>query len=163
MPYWDEHGLSIQRYHQIACLLYGSDPARFAGLRTATGMPESRAQSCVNEYARAERVFGRVLRDYGRRPDDGPGAGTEIVYEEPPTKVSSDVLQRLKSMALLEGVTARLRERFVLEQPVTVVLRSCGRREAAWLPDRRQLVVCYELFDALYLLGGDVAGPLLPP
>ena len=159
MPYWDEHGLSIQRYHQIACLLYGSDPAGLAGLRRDTGMPEVRAQACIGEYARAERVFEWVMRDYGRRPDDGPGAPVEIVYGEPPTTVSSDVLRQLKSMALLERVTARLHERFTLDRPVTLVMRSCGRREAAWLPDSRQLVICYELFDALYLLGGRAAAP----
>jgi hypothetical protein len=154
MPYWDEHGLSIQRYHEIACLLYGSDPAGLAGLRRATGMPELRAQGCIAEYARAERVFEWVMRQYGRRPDDGPGAPVEIVYGEPPTMVSSEVLRQLKSMALLERVTARLHERFTLDRPVTLVMRSCGRREAAWLPDRRELVICYELLDALYLLGG---------
>jgi len=157
MPYWDEHGLSIQRYHQIACLLYGSDPEGLAGLRRATGMPDLRAQGCIAEYARAERVFEWMMRDYGRRPDDGPGAPVEIVYGEPPTTVSSEVLRQLKSMALLEHVTARLHEQFTLDRPVTFVMRSCGRREAAWLPDRRQLVICYELFDALYLLGSRAA------
>lgn len=157
MPYWDEHDLSIQRYHQIACLLYGSDPDGLAGLRRATGMPEVRARSCVEEYARAEKAFEWLLRDYGRRPDDGPGAPTAIVYGQPPTRVSSDVLRRLKSMALLESVTARLHERFTLERPVTLVMKSCGRREAAWLPERGELVICYELLDALYLLGGRAA------
>ena len=157
MPYWDEHGLSIQRYHQIACLLYGSDPAGLVGLRQATGMPELRAQACIAEYARAEHAFEWVLRAYGRQPGDGPGAPTNIVYGEPPTTVSRDVLRQLKSMALLEGVTARLHERFALDRPVTFVMQSCGRREAAWLPDRRQLVICYELLDALYLLGGEAA------
>lgn len=154
IPYWDEHGLSIQRYHQIACLLYGSDPTGLAALRKATGMPEPRAEGCVGEFARAERAFEWLMREYGRRPDDGPGAPTEIVYGEPPTMVSSDVLRRLRSMNLVEGVVARLHERFTLTRPVTLTMRSCGRREAAWLPDRAELVICYELLDALYILGG---------
>jgi hypothetical protein len=156
MPYWDEHGLSIQRYHQLICLLYGSDPEGLASLRKDTGMPDLRAQSCIGEYARAERAFAWLLRDYGRRPDDGPGAATQIVYGRPPTTVSSDVQRRMQSMQLLESVVARLHERFVLDRPVTLVMRTCGRREAAWLPDRRELVICYELLDALYLLSGAV-------
>jgi hypothetical protein len=157
MPYWDEHGLSIQRYHQIACLLYGSDPEGLPGLRRATGMPETRAQSCVAEFSRAKQAFEWLLRDYGRRPDDPPGAPTKIVYDAPPTLVSSDVLRQLKSMKLLEHVTQRLHEQFTLQRPVTFVMKSCGRREAAWLPDKGELVICYELLDALYLLGGRAA------
>jgi hypothetical protein len=157
MPYWDEHGLSIQRYHQIACLLYGSDPQGLPGLRRATGMSEARAQGCVAEFARAKQAFEWLLRDYGRRLDDPPGAPTKIVYEAPPTHVSSDVLRQLKSMALLEHVIERLHEQFTLERPVTLVMKSCGRREAAWLPDKGELVICYELLDALYLLGGRAA------
>jgi hypothetical protein len=50
-------------------------------------------------------------------------------------------------------VIARLHERFALDRPCRVVMRSCGRPEAAWIPERRELAVCYELVDALYLLG----------
>ena len=44
-------------------------------------------------------------------------------------------------------------ERFTIEQPITMALRRCGEAQGAWLPERRELVICYELVDTLYLLG----------
>ena len=46
-----------------------------------------------------------------------------------------------------------MQERFTIEQPLTMAMRRCGQAEAAWLPQSRELVICYELLDALYLLG----------
>ena len=34
--------------------------------------------------------------------------------------------------------------------PVAIVMQRCGRSEAAWQPQRRELVVCYELLDTFY-------------
>jgi hypothetical protein len=153
IPYWGEHALSIQRYYQIGCLLYGRDPAEFARVPHAFGFSEERAQSCVTEYARASRAIDWVLQTYGRRPGDGPGAESEVVYEKAPTLVSTTVVERLRSIELLERLVARLHERFTLDRPFRLVMRSCGRPEAAWMPDRRELAICYELIDTLYRLG----------
>jgi hypothetical protein len=158
VPYWGEHALTIQRYYQIACLLYGSDPAAFATVPRTTGMPAARAETCIAEYARADRVMDWFLQTYGRHSDDGPGAPTEIVYERPPTLVSTSVVRELKSIELLERVIARLHERFTLDRPLRLVMRGCGRSQAAWIPDRGELVICYELVDTLYLLGRRTSG-----
>ena len=53
LPYWDSHGLSIQRFYSIGCLLYGSDPQRFAKIPERIQMPAQRAASCEEEYATA--------------------------------------------------------------------------------------------------------------
>lgn len=153
VPYWGAHALSIQRYYQIACLVYGSDPDTFADVPKAAGLPEARAEDCIAEYARADRAVEWLLASYGRRAGDAPGAATEIVYEAPPTAVSAAMLHELRSIELLERLTERLHERFTLERPLRLVMRSCGRAEATWMPERRELAVCYELVDTLYLLG----------
>lgn len=153
IPYWGEHALSIQRYYQIGCLLYGSDPASFARVPHAFGFSDERARSCVAEYARASAAIDWVIETYGRRPGDGPGAASQIVYEKAPTVVSASVVQRLRSIELLERLVARLHERFTLDRPFRLVMRTCGRPEAAWMPDRRELAICYELIDTLYGLG----------
>jgi hypothetical protein len=158
VPYWGEHALTIQRYYQIACLLYGSDPVAFAAVPRTTGMPAARAENCIAEYMRADRVMDWLLQTYGRQPGDGPGASTEIVYERAPTLVSASVVRELKSIELLDRILARLHERFTLDQPLRLVMRSCGRSQAAWIPDRRELVICYELVDTLYLLGRSKSG-----
>jgi hypothetical protein len=152
VPYWGAHALSIQRFYQVACLLYGSDPVAFERVPDISGLPRSRAAGCAAEYAKAERSIRWLLENYGRRPGDPPGAETTVSYEPPPTRVATRIAAELESLRLLELVVERLRERFTLDQPLTVVLRACGRAEAAWLPDRRELVVCYDLIDTLYLL-----------
>jgi len=153
IPYWGEHALTIQRYYQIACLLYGSNPVEFASVPRATGLPPGRAQACVGEYARATRAIDWLMSTYGRQPNDAPALPTEIVYEHAPTTVSASVVRRLKSLELLEKIVARFHERFTIEQPFKLVLRSCGSSQAAWMPESRELAICYELVDALYLLG----------
>lgn len=158
VPYWGEHALTIQRYYQIACLLYGSDPVAFAAVPRTTGMPVARAETCIAEYARADHVMDWFLQNYGRRPGDGPSAATEIVYERPPTLISTSVVRELKSIELLERVVARLHERFTLDRPLRLVMRNCGRAQAAWIPDRRELAICYELVDTLYSLGRRTSG-----
>jgi Putative metallopeptidase len=158
VPYWGAHALSIQRFYQIACLLYGSDPEAFASLPITAGLPRGRAAGCQAEYARAERAIGWLLDNYGRRPGDPPGAPVDVRYESAPTRVSARIADELKSQRLLELIVERLHERFVLARPMTIVLRTCGRAEAAWLPDRRELVICYDLLDTLYLFGLKKAG-----
>jgi hypothetical protein len=152
-PYWESHGLSIQRYYQVACLLYGSDPVAFAGVPQIAGLPDERARSCAGEYAQAAQGIEWLLTTFGRREGDAPSAAVSIVYQQPPTLVSARVRDELARIELLERIAERLRERFTIEQPLTMAMRRCGRAEAAWLPGPRALVICYELLDALYLLG----------
>lgn len=166
-PYWESHGLSIQRYYQIACLLYGSDPVAFASVPQLAGLPPERSRSCTSEYAQADAGIQWLLATFGRREGDAPSASISIVYEEPPSQVSARVRDELTRIGLLERIGDRLRERFTLGEPLTMAMRRCGRAEAAWLPGPRTLVICYELLDALYLLGlrrqDSTLRPIAPP
>ena len=93
-----------------------------------------------------------MLANYGRQPEDPPGEAVAVFYEPAPTRVAARIVAALKALRLLELTLERLRERFALDRPLTVVVRSCGQAEAAWLPERRELVICYDLLDTLYLL-----------
>ena len=52
----DEHGLDAQRYYNILCLAYGSDPDYFANAVKVGGLPRDRAEGCREEYHQA--IFG---------------------------------------------------------------------------------------------------------
>lgn len=153
VPYYGAHALSIQRYYQIVCLLYGSNPDGFGALAQSAELPPERARDCVEEYRIANRAMDWLLATYGRKPDDPEGAAIEIVYGEPRTMTSKSVQRAIMDIELFERVTERLRQRFTLDRPFTLVMRSCGRAQAGWLPQQRELVICYELLDALYVLG----------
>lgn len=152
VPYWGSHALSIQRYYQIACLLYGSDPVAFDHIPAMVGLPRARAASCIGEYAKAERSIRWLLDTFGRQPDDPPGAGTAVFYGKPGTLVASRVLAELRARELLEQILARLHARFALETPFSITVRSCGHAEAAWTPEQREITICFELLDTLYLM-----------
>lgn len=59
--YADEHALGEQRYFNLQCLIYGSNPARFLGIVTDGDLPEARARRCPQEWERVNRSWLRLL------------------------------------------------------------------------------------------------------
>ncbi|MBD2580005.1 DUF4344 domain-containing metallopeptidase [Oscillatoria sp. FACHB-1406] len=64
LAYWDEHSLGEQRFYNMACLIYGSDPATHEYLVTEEILPESRAERCELEYAQASNSWNTLLEPY---------------------------------------------------------------------------------------------------
>lgn len=63
--YADDHELDQQRAFDARCLVYGSDPERYAGLVGGPdGLPPRRAELCEFEYPRELRNWRRLLRGY---------------------------------------------------------------------------------------------------
>jgi hypothetical protein len=69
----DEHGLNVQRYYDILCLVYGRDRARYPEILTEGWLPAERAGRCPAEYARISHSWRRLLWPHKRRPDSGGG------------------------------------------------------------------------------------------
>jgi hypothetical protein len=59
--YADEHALGEQRYFNLQCLVYGSDPAKFLHLVTEGSLPAPRAERCPEEANRVGRAWLRLL------------------------------------------------------------------------------------------------------
>ena len=152
IPYWGAHALNVQRFSTVACLLYGSDPERFAALPALVEMPLSRAQSCPREYERAAYSVDWLFDTYARKEGDPPGASVEIRFEPPPSQTSQRILNLIEERGLIRNTFARLDEFFSLDAPATFVMRACRRPQAVWSPATRELIVCYELLDAYALL-----------
>lgn len=88
--YADEHALGEQRYFNLQCLIYGTDPAGFAGMVDAGDLTPERARGCPRETRMASRAWLRLLLPhlapglepyeeeaarYLERRDQGPGGG----------------------------------------------------------------------------------------
>ncbi|MFC3814225.1 DUF4344 domain-containing metallopeptidase [Lysobacter sp. GCM10012299] len=62
--YADQHALGEQRYFNLQCLLYGSDPARYLSIVTDGDLPEARAKGCPEEARRISQSWLRLLLPY---------------------------------------------------------------------------------------------------
>ncbi|GAB3338923.1 DUF4344 domain-containing metallopeptidase [Marilutibacter aestuarii] len=62
--YADQHALGEQRYFNLQCMLYGSDPARYLDIVTSGDLPEARAKGCPEESRRVSRAWLRLLLPY---------------------------------------------------------------------------------------------------
>ena len=142
VQYWDSHALTIQRFFQIVCLIYGSDPVRYAEIPSQVGMPAQRASRCPTEYERADRSMQWLLENYGRRDGEPENAQIDVVFERPPTRVSQRVVDAVRSSDMLENTIRRLRERLTIPQPFRIAFRGCAEPQARWLPEAREIMVC---------------------
>ncbi|HXU32570.1 MAG TPA: DUF4344 domain-containing metallopeptidase [Thermoanaerobaculia bacterium] len=57
----DEHALDEQRYYNLLCWTYGSDPDYFADQLEDWELPEERAERCPEEYQRMSRSWDTLL------------------------------------------------------------------------------------------------------
>lgn len=57
----DIHSLDSQRYYNLLCIMYGSDPQHFAGAITIGKLPKERAAWCGIEYRQALYAVQRLL------------------------------------------------------------------------------------------------------
>lgn len=61
-----EHALDKQRYFNMVCWVYGSQPDAFTHLIKEWELPESRAEQCEAEYAQLNRSWTRLLEGHLR-------------------------------------------------------------------------------------------------
>jgi hypothetical protein len=154
-PYWDSHGLSIQRYYGITCLIYGSDRQRFASLPALAQMPPQQSANCEAEYVRASESLDWLVAfaSDARRGSKKPSMSVE--YEPVKTRTSEHLVAELRSRELIEWTVERFGELVALSDDAKVVLRPCSMPEAAWVAETRELIICYELLDLYYLLSAE--------
>lgn len=57
----DEHSLSSQRFYNLACWMYGSNPQQLSFLVEQGILPEARAARCPEEYGKLSRAWERLV------------------------------------------------------------------------------------------------------
>lgn len=60
--YADEHSLDKQRFFNLVCWVYGSNPEKHEGLVGDDFLPEARAERCPGEYEQIDRSWSRLLQ-----------------------------------------------------------------------------------------------------
>lgn len=63
---WDEHSLNEQRYFNITCWVYGSNPEGLAQLTASDDgpLPDERAEQCADEWSRISSAWERILAEH---------------------------------------------------------------------------------------------------
>jgi Putative metallopeptidase len=101
LVFWDEHSLDQQRFYDIVCLVYGSDPETYDFLlqRESKGfllssdqgyLPKERAERCYDEYKDISSSWKRLIGDYVPHAE-----GTEVAISTGSTSTLAvaDVLE----------------------------------------------------------------------
>ncbi len=66
----DEHSLDEQRYYNLVCWIYGSDPEYFADVVDDWELPAKRAERCEGEYQRMSQAWNTLLGPHLRPTSD---------------------------------------------------------------------------------------------
>jgi hypothetical protein len=75
-PFWDEHGFDGQRFYNIMCLIYGSNPDKYKQFVAQGSLPEERAQRCPEEYTKINKAWEKLLQPYFTN-----GAAVNVAYK----------------------------------------------------------------------------------
>jgi hypothetical protein len=112
-PFWDEHSLDEQRFYDIVCLIYGSDPQAYDGLLLREAgfgfggnqgiLPKQRAARCPGNFKDIEKSWNRLIAQ--NVPAIGGSTTPAISAETRPSQSVSDVTS---SSAYTERFSGRL-------------------------------------------------------
>lgn len=148
---WAQHGLSVQRYARLACLLYGSDATQYGWVVKAAEMEAIRAENCGEEWRIAERAV-RWLRDtYGIAPSQRssrPATEISVKYAKPLNADEGVLAELIQEKQLLEKLATAMQTSFAFPEPLTLKLSHCRVPNAYWDDEYREVVLCYELMEA---------------
>ena len=62
--FWDTHSLNIQRYYNISCFSYGSNPIYNQDLVDEGWLPPARAMWCDKEYTQQKNSWDEILQPF---------------------------------------------------------------------------------------------------
>ena len=71
----DVHGLSWQRFYNLACMAYGSDRRRYRAIVAKGYLPKERAEGCGEEYGQVAFAFTKLMAPHLRVH---PGRGERL-------------------------------------------------------------------------------------
>jgi hypothetical protein len=144
IAWWDEHGTDQQRGYQIACLLYGSNPARYKSLASATEIPVVRQETCAQETAQNDDVWDRLLKPHIRNESAAREIEATVINYGATNKYAKE-LQYLKQIEVLESLNDVMMQDFHFKPGIKLSAEECGEPNAYWDPDERKLTICYEI------------------
>jgi hypothetical protein len=146
--YWGEHSFDEQRYANLICMLYGSEPESYEAFADDAGLPDYDRDVCPDRYVQALNSWLAVLEPYADR-----GHGFSVTYARANTPEQRELADMLQASGLFREGAALVGDMAGLPVPLPIQFESCGEANAFYDPELRQVIMCYELvvhFQALY-------------
>ncbi|MCY1282956.1 putative metallopeptidase [compost metagenome] len=141
---WDAHGLDEQRFYNIACLVYGSDPERLEWVPRVTGLPVERALYCDQEYQQARKALDWIRHNH-RRAAIQRRPRIRINYEPLPSYLpDGELLVEQLRRGGLEELARQVSHVFSPPRTLTLWIAPCGSPDAWYNRDEAMLTLCYE-------------------
>ncbi|NWH09375.1 MAG: hypothetical protein HXY22_12155 [Alphaproteobacteria bacterium] len=152
--YWDSHSLEIQRFYNIVCLIYGSDPERFKDIAFGSALPEERSFFCEEEFELARSSLEGIIAQHGK---PNPFKGTaeprrdsmiEVRYDKAYTRNGEWLSEVLKKSGLIEHIAAEVDASFVLPEKIKIEVVNCDGAEAYFHTHTNIVVLCWQLLES---------------
>src|ERR1043165_6346685 len=149
-PYYDEHGIDLERAYAIVCLMVGGEPDKYSPLADEVKIPAERQGTCQGDYSNASWSWDKVLKPHQRTPEQ-PKTKIDVTYG--PGGEYESFAEMARKLRILEGVAEHLSESYVWRTPSGLEMQVCGEPAAHWDLSTRKITVCYEIiweFSQLY-------------
>ncbi|REL27819.1 hypothetical protein DXX93_15470 [Thalassotalea euphylliae] len=160
IAFWDVHPLSIQRFYDVTCLVYGAAVDKLERIRKEAWLPYQRAWDCDLEYQQNRETlswladnYSYVTFDESWHPVPKANAGTgrptvNVQYITPSRPAHKAIVQWLQSSERVAYILGRVNEAIKLPKPVTIYFESqCSEPDAWWNPNIDGIIICYELIE----------------
>jgi hypothetical protein len=144
IKWWSEHGTDQQRGFQIACLLYGSEPARYKKLARMVDLPEERQETCQSEAEQNKTSWDTLLEPHLIGDDEAQTAG-EIKVKYEATKNFGKERDYIMELKLLEDIASDMQNHYKFKPGIVIEATECEEANAYWNPEERKITLCYEL------------------
>ncbi len=149
--YSDPHPLEIQRFYEIGCISYGSNPDSLERLRKEQLLPSQRAITCKRDYESFLKSTELLFRRWGRKENDPPSSvKIKIEIEKPSNDFEKKVYDWLNQSHILEDLVEKVSQLIELPEAFTVGIYKRGMPTAYWNSETRYLAICYELLEKFW-------------
>lgn len=158
--YWDLHSLEIQRYYNIACLVYGADPGNRKDIMEDAELPTDRAEWCHEEYALAKGAMDWLLNKFPATVKAAPGAvqkNVSVSYAANTSVEGAKLDQWLHESGIPERLAQAMTRRFDLPRDITISFESCPFPNAAWDSKTATIQVCHALLNRFLYLARELS------
>lgn len=128
---WDTHGLEMQRYYHLACLMYGADTELREHLVSGLHLPDDRAGFCADEFLLASDGWRNALQMMAQSKAT---KGLRLIGGNLGDATAVTIAAEIDSLNQL----------YQLPEWIEVRIEPCGEPNAFYYEDSRSITVCTE-------------------